>query len=84
MHTNDLRSIKHTADLLLEVVGQVEVNAVQNAVGNAFEVSVWPYARLGDATVRLHTLESNLPSDAEVIHCLERAGLTILGARHAA
>ena len=72
----------HTNDLLLEVVGQVEVNAVQNAVGNAFKISVWPYASLGDAMLRLHPLTSGGPSDAELIMRLQGMGLTILGARH--
>lgn len=72
----------HANDLLLEVIGQVETERVQHAIGHAFQVSVWPYARLGDATLRLHPLEPQAPSDAELIERIQRAGLTVLGARH--
>lgn len=70
-------------DLLLEVIGNADANSLQDALGNAFLVSVWPHANLGDYTLRLHALKAaQIPSDREIARSLEHIGLSVIAARH--
>lgn len=70
-------------DLLLEVIGQADPNSLQNAIGDAFQVSIWPHANLGDYTLRLHALEiTRVPSDREIAQSLEQIGVSVIAARH--
>jgi hypothetical protein len=70
-------------DLLLEVIGQADATALQNAIGNAFQISVFPHANLGDYTVRLHALETRtVPSNLEIAQSLNHIGVSVIAARH--
>lgn len=70
-------------DLLLEVIGQADANALQHAIGNAFSVSVFPHANLGDYTLRLHALQARCtPSSLEIAQSLEHIGVSVIAARH--
>ena len=70
-------------DLLLEVIGKADANSLQSAVGNAFQVSVWPHANLGDYTLRLHALQTTrVPSDHEIARSLGNIGVSVIAARH--
>ena len=70
-------------DLLLEVIGQADANTLQNAVGDSFQVSVWPHANLGDYTLRLHALETaRIPSNLEIARSLKHIGVSVIAARH--
>ncbi len=68
-------------DLLLEVIGQADAHALQNAIGNAFSVSVFPHANLGDYTLRLHPLETlRIPSNLEIAQSLNHIGVCVIAA----
>lgn len=70
-------------DLLFEVIGQADANTLQNAVGAAVQVSIFPHANLGDYTLRLQAREMALaPSDLEIVRSLEHIGLSLIAARH--
>ncbi len=70
-------------DLLLEVTGNADTERLQSAIGNAFRVSVWPHANLGDYTLRLHALQAaRVPSDREIARNLGDIGVSVIAARH--
>jgi hypothetical protein len=70
-------------DLLLEVIGNADANALQHAIGNAFSVSVFPHANLGDYTLRLHALQAlRVPSSLEIAQSLKHIGVSVIAARH--
>ncbi len=69
-------------DLLLEVIGQADAKILQHTIGDAFLVSVFPHANIGDFTLRLHPLEpANTPSRLEITRSLERVGVSVIAAR---
>lgn len=70
-------------DLLLEVIGQADAKTLQNALGHAFRVSVYPHANLGDYTLRLHALRAERsPSGLEIARSLQHIGVSVIAARH--
>jgi hypothetical protein len=69
-------------DLLLEVIGQADAKILQQAIGDTFQVSVFPHANIGDFTLRLHPLEpAHIPSWLEIARSLERAGVRMIAPR---
>lgn len=70
-------------DLLLEVIGRADANILQRTIGDAFLVSVFPHANLGDFTLRLHPLvPTRTPSKLEIARSLQRVGVSVIAARH--
>ncbi len=70
-------------DLLLEVIGQADAKILQRTIGDAFQVSVFLHANIGDFTLRLHPLEpARVPSRLEIARSLERVGVSVIAARY--
>lgn len=70
-------------DMLLEIIGQADAKILQEAIGNAFQVSLFPHANLGDFTLRLHPLvPTRTPSKLEIARSLQRVGVSVIAARH--
>ena len=70
------------SDLLLEVIGQADTQTLQCAIGDAFRVSVFAHANLGDFTVRLHQVAlASAPSNIEIAQSLARVGVSVIAAR---
>ncbi len=74
--------ISANQNVYLEVVGEANLTALQNAFGNQLETRVLPYARLGDFTLQISICSNAIKQLVfkEAKLKLEQLGLTVLGA----
>lgn len=71
-------------DVLMEVVGRPDAEALERALGGEYRVTLWPQARLGDFTLQATPRAPSLGREAhtpEIAERLRAGGWQVLGNR---